>query len=528
MKQKQKPLHLILPMQPTPNGRMHIGHVAGPYLRADILARSLRRQGNRVVVASGTDAYENWVVLEAKKENKDPEEICNDNHALIGIDFSNIDIEFDCWINPLSKKHKEEYARLHSDLLSDLIDGDEVSLVSEPVPISSDSGEYIIGAWIAGQCPNCEQDVAGNSCVKCGAGFQPSEIKKPWSRLDRSELKWVKKDSWFTKQKEHKKFIEALKKTGISNELISISKSHLKRSGSRVRVSQPGSWGIKSDLIDSDCVLTNTFYGFSLYCAEVAAKSIGYDTGFLESRIRNVTVTTLFGKDNAGIGLIAPSAISLSSSKYRLFDNIIVNHMLHFEGSKCSTSRKHGIWISELIENTNISSDELRYYLSQAPLESGTASLSLSALVENVNRLRSWYNKKFLDLAFANASYDCDPKVSATALSLIETQSFHIQPSRLYMQSATRVLDSWMFESNVNLDKPTHARSWLQGLALLAFPIMPSLAENVWKTLGFKGIPSTEKIHTQAPVKEWIRNSQVPLLSVEELIPFVHISKDTI
>jgi methionyl-tRNA synthetase len=510
-------------MPPTPNGCLHIGHAAGPYLRADALARALRREGETVLVASGSDAYENWVLMEARKNKEPPRRTCERNHELIARDFANLNIEFDLWINPIDADHAEGYARLHEQLVADLVERGRAFLMSERVPVSAASGEYIIGVWIAGDCPNCGEAVAGNSCVKCGASFQPSEIRNARSRLDHGELRWTDKRSWFVDPGSPQTILENLKRSGVAKEFLQIAESHIARAGTRIRISQPGAWGIKSRLVDPDCVLTNTFYGFSLYCADAAAKSVGELRGYLEGGAKT-KVVTLFGKDNAGIGLIAPQAISMSSGKYRSFDHIVVNHLLHFEGSKCSTSRRHGIWVSELIENTSVSGDELRYYLAHAPLEIEPASLYLAGLISVVNELRSWRSGRLVQ-ACESVSSVPDDGVSAAARDAVVRQSLELRCDHLHLARATSILKEWMFDRALDLTNSRQARSWLEGIALLAEPIMPSLALDVWSVLGMSGRPAVEHIGCSTAVRDW-QPSTFQELSAAEVERYAYISAE--
>ena len=196
--------HLILPMQPTPNGRMHIGHAAGPYLRADALARRLRRDGSPTQVITGTDVYENWILLEALRSDETPERTCTRLHGLIAQDLANLNIDLDAWINPLAPDHADAYRRIHEHLVDELRRVGAAKLVAERVPRSAASGRYVVGVWLLGRCPECESEVAGNSCVRCGAGFQPSEVLEPRSRLDDGELQWTHEDSWFVRSQERR------------------------------------------------------------------------------------------------------------------------------------------------------------------------------------------------------------------------------------------------------------------------------------------------------------------------------------
>jgi methionyl-tRNA synthetase len=277
--------------------------------------------------------------------------------------------------------------------------------------------------------------------------------------------------------------------------------------------------------VAQDCVLTNTYFGYCLYCSEAAAKLIGEERGCLETG-SNTVVVALFGKDNAGVGLIAPYAIGLSSERYRPFDQVIVNHLLHFEGSKCSTSRRHGIWVSELIENTSVSGDELRYYLAQAPLEAESTSVSMMELLSEINKLRVWQAGE-LSVACAKVSSESDANVSDHARKAIERQTLELQPNRLRMMPATAVLTHWMFDHTFDLSKPRQARSWLEGFALLAEPIMPSLAVQVWMYLGLPGRPVIEYLGSSAPVHEWTFSRFEPL-SEAEIKPYAHISKEVV
>ncbi|PZR82712.1 MAG: methionine--tRNA ligase, partial [Hyphomicrobiales bacterium] len=159
-------------MQPTPNGRLHIGHGSGPYLRADTLARAYRRDGHRVDIITGSDAYENWVELAAAMQGEPVEQLCRIYHKSIGDDLKNIGVEVDVWIDPTSDEHRRSYFALHDAIVADVRQSGHVALEQERILISR-TGRPIIGPWLVGLCPHCGESCGGNTCVACGLHFQP-------------------------------------------------------------------------------------------------------------------------------------------------------------------------------------------------------------------------------------------------------------------------------------------------------------------------------------------------------------------
>ena len=113
---KQK--YLIIPSVPTPNGRLHLGHIGGPFLTADVLARALKRQGHEVKMCCGTDSYESFVLREAAKKNQSAEEICHHYHGQIAKDLKRMAIDIDTFINPLSDDCHQRYVNWQYTIFS--------------------------------------------------------------------------------------------------------------------------------------------------------------------------------------------------------------------------------------------------------------------------------------------------------------------------------------------------------------------------------------------------------------------------
>jgi methionyl-tRNA synthetase len=313
---------------------------------------------------------------------------------------------------------------------------------------------------------------------------------------------------------------------GVPDEFVEIAATHAARAGTRVRLSQPGSWGIASNLVDDDCVLTNTYYGYCLYCAEVSAKRDGREVNDLAAESDTVVVA-LFGKDNAGIGLIAPYVIGLASDRFRPFDYVVVNHLLHFEGSKCSKSRRHGIWVGELLENSSVTGDELRYALARTPLEATVADISVSEIVDAINKLRDWRSER-LNVACWRAGAEPNDSVIETVIGAVRSQARALRPDSVRMPTALSALNDWMFDRSFPSSDPSTARAWTVGVALLAEPIMPRLAQEIWEQLGLRGSPTLCGAGTVAAPASPSWQRRLPPLSSTEIRSLAHISTQAV
>jgi methionyl-tRNA synthetase len=513
--------YLLLPMQPTANGRLHIGHGSGPYLRADMLARSLRRAGNDVQVVTGSDVWENWILLAGMRLGWPPERTCRHFHEAIGRDLRNLDIRLDAWIDPREEEHAEAYHRVHDDLLHELAESGSAELQTETIPVSADSGRAVVGAWLLGECPTCGRDVAGNACVYCADRFEPAEVVAPRSRLDEGPLRWTEVRNWFLTSPPAEQVVAALDAAGVAPVLLDPVERYLRRTGTRYRLSQAGTWGLKSKLLDDGCVLANTYYHYCVYGAEVAARLRGESWSAL-SPGSDTVVVALFGTDNSQIGLVGPWTIGAASTAVRPFDHVVVSHMLYLEGHKCSTSKDHGIWISEVLSRSSVTADELRFVLAQAPLDEQVAAVMVDGVLERVNALRSWRRER-LEPAL-EAILPADAVLARDGIqTAVERQAAALRPDRVRTPEAVAVLEEWMRRSHDGGES-----AWLAGLALLAEPVMPELAEHVWSKLGFRGPPALRDLEraTAHATEDGLPSWPVTPLTRAELQPLVHLQAE--
>lgn len=513
---------LLVPMQPTPNGRLHVGHGAGTYLRADVLGRALRVAGHRVTTITGSDCFENWVLADALRSGRSPQETCDHHHAGIRRDLENLGVLLDDWIDPRSEAHYSGYRSVHEQALALLQSSGAAQLETERVPYSAQTGREVVGTWIAGECPNCGQPCGGSSCVYCGEHFQPDELRSPRSRLDDSALEWRDMKNWFARPRDPGHLLAHLEESGVRPVFLEVVRRYIDTRGGRIRLTGPGSWGIRSDVVDTGCVLANGYYLYSVYCGTVYQRLSGDQRPAFDPA-SSVTTIGIFGSDNSTPGLVAPHAIAQGSNgTLKPFDFTIVNGMLYFEGQKCSTSKRHGIWLSALLESRLVTTDELRFFLSNAPLDEGPADITLRALVDSVNEYRDWIRSALLPAAH-DVLRNPGAEISvAEGLSALDHQHAYTQPQSLDLPAARRVLREWM-QCRGGLSPS----SWLLGVALLGEPFVPNVARQVWSQLGFQGAPTAAVRGASSTACNEITVQQ-PLpgeLSVAALGQFVHISQ---
>jgi methionyl-tRNA synthetase len=509
---------LITPMQPTPNGLMHIGHGGGTYLRADIWARALRVRGHSAVVICGSDAYENWIVPEARRIGMEPGEACSFYHKANRADLSLLGIDFDAWINPLDPKYSEEYIALHERVFSALRDAGGAVTEMEKIPFMDDDGEPVVGAWLIGRCPHCGADAQGSSCVKCGFHFQPEEIIDPRSRLDDRPVRWRPQENWFVRPRDISAIAAKIQSAFLGTQVLAAAEGYLREAGGRIRMSGPASWGIHSHLLSLQQVLANPYFLYSVYCGEVyraegLAKQNPFEPG------SNVRTLGVFGSDNTVPGVVAPHVFAQAiPERIVAFDSVIVNGMLNFEGRKCSTSKRHGIWLGELLRNTSITADELRWALAGIPLDDGAADLTLDGLVSSINVLRRQTARLsgFLDaMAGREVRWNSGLERGWAAGSGYEPGSTPVTTMVAELESAIKMTDQ----------NPDPAAMLF--LCLITAPVIPGFASEIWRRLGLSSTPSIDAARgaagrVRAEGKTAEPTARAGNLKVAELLAHVH------
>jgi methionyl-tRNA synthetase len=485
--------HILTFCMPTPNGRLHLGHVAGPYLRVDVLGRHLRRRGDEPYSISGTDGYESYVLLSAHREGRAPEEVALDYHAGIVRDLAALAIQSHAFISPFAPRWHDHFTAGARAELDHLIATRDTILRTERVPVATSSGRIIAGCWVLGRCPMCKADSGGGFCEGCGYNHRPEELEDAHARLDEGPLEWHELKTRWLRFADPAGFTRSLPTTPHFQKHVAWA---LERQGGLTRITIPGRWGRVvpgapgevPQVLDTygPVGLNNYFLAIGeafreLTGAEVNPFTLGAD----------VNTLLAVGFDNIVPAMVGVQG-GLVEGGHRPLDQYLFNYFLDLAGAKFSTSRGHAIWASDIVEKTPLTSDQVRMCMARLTLEDAPANLSLEDLVTAANRLAELWPAGLAAAPVAAEAPGTPPSaiVNAVAASL-ERQDRALDVARLQPSVIVEEIERW-------LTSPCPAAAgywWRKGLALIASPVTPGLAGALWSSLGHDGEPRAAEFH---------------------------------
>lgn len=486
---------LLIPSVPTPNGRLHLGHIGGPYLTVDVLARFLRLNGHKAVILSGTDSFDSYVTGQAAKEGLTPAQVCNKYHDMITADLKSMNIDVAEFINPISDKWSTTYKKWHNQILEQLQANGATTSVKESVTWDFDLNRYMTGCWLVGKCPHCKQGVAGYFCEDCGAHFRPEEVLEAneGAKSDRRIQKQV--TNLFMKLPA---FADLTAK-GVNQKIQNIYKKFLERQDGLIRLTASTEWGmpVVGQAADSRMFNYSVVFAYFLMLGEFAGQLLGSKKNVFEeaNNSTNSEVTTIasFGIDNAVPFLSSFAGVSAGCPAYKQFDYYLVNYFYDLDGSKFSTSRRHAIWVDEIINRDGASSDIVRLYLSTIDVRNQGGNFVANEFYAYYNKTVNWIANLVVK-ALANLPEKVNSTFEATLAEklekLVSKQANFLDPANFRPHEATALIDEWLaVASKLDQSSPNYFW-WLKGLVVLIYPFMPQLGETIWTALGYVGEPT--------------------------------------
>jgi methionyl-tRNA synthetase len=508
--------HLIIPVMPTPNGRLHLGHIAGPFLKCDVLARHLRRCEREAWIVSGSDVYESYVMLKSSQTGEPPTDVARLNHHLIDRDLHSLDIIYDEWIFPLHPRWKDLHDRTQLDVLDHFEKAGKAYQRWERVQYDPFNNRFAVGCWLLGRCPVCGTNAGSYFCEACGAHFRPEEIRDPRSRDGITTVE-ATVSSLFLRLSNPDALREAIACLRLPADFMQAADGYLRRQ-TDVRLTNPGRWGVAWPAGDGDLshvVFTYTgLFAFSLVCGSVYQQLASDPVHPFNSDSDVVTVTT-FGLDNSVPYLVGVLGCALEHETYRPFDHYLVNYFLNLEGQKFSTSRNHVIWASDVVSRTSLSSDLVRMFLALISPEDGVSNLDIDALVFFANEGFG----RMLHETLASASQQLSPAavgfpppaLADAFTKTLQAQVGALSPADFSLRRAAITVEDWLKQGMLYCDTPAGAFWWLKSFALLASPLMPRLSESVWQELGHSiPLTMTAFLDHPAPHRSVVNYKHVP------------------
>ena len=347
---------------PYANGPVHIGHLAGVYVPADIYVRYLRMKGEDVLFICGSDEHGVPITIKAKKQGCSPQDVVDKYHNIIKKSFAGLGINFDIYSRTTSGVHHRNASEFFRKLYDE---GKFVEKESEQY-YDEEAKTFLADRYIVGTCPKCGNEGAyGDQCEKCGSTLSPEELINPRSALSGGKLVKKKTKHWYLPLDQYEPWLrewilENHKewKTNVYGQC----KSWLDAGLQPRAVSRDLDWGVPVPVEGAD--------GKVLYVWFDAP--IGYISNTMELlpeswekwwKSQDTKLVHFIGKDNIVFHCIVFPSMLKAYGQYILPDNVPANEFLNLEGDKISTTRDWAVWLNEYLEEFPGQEDVLRYVL---------------------------------------------------------------------------------------------------------------------------------------------------------------------
>ncbi len=351
---------------PYTNGPIHIGHLAGVYVPADIYARYLRLTGNDVVFIGGSDEHGVPITIKAKKEGVSPQDIVDKYHAIIKQSFADFGISFDNYSRTSAKIHHDTA----SDFFKTLYDKGEFIEETTEQLYDKDANQFLADRFVMGTCPKCGNEEAyGDQCETCGTSLNATDLINPKSTLTGNTPTLKQTKHWFLPLDKYEDFLKQwiLKehKKDWKPNVYGQVKSWID-DGLRPRaVTRDLDWGIPVPVQGAEGKVLYVWFdapiGYISSTKEWAQRE-GKDWE-LYWKAKDTKLVHFIGKDNIVFHCIIFPSMLKAEGSYILPDNVPANEFLNLEGNKLSTSKNWAVWLPDYLKEFPNQQDVLRYVL---------------------------------------------------------------------------------------------------------------------------------------------------------------------
>jgi methionyl-tRNA synthetase len=348
---------------PYANGPLHIGHLAGCYLPADIYVRYLRSKGEDVIFVCGSDEHGVPITIKAKKEGISPQQVVDKYHRLMGDSFRDFGVSFDVYSRTSSKIHGQTAGDFFRTLYDKKVFTEEIT----EQYFDEKAGQFLADRYIIGTCPKCGNENAyGDQCEKCGSTLSPTELINPRSTLSGEKPVLKKTKNWFLPldkmQARIEQYIENHK--DWKSNVYGQCKSWLNQGLQARAMTRDLDWGVKVPIEGAQGKVLYVWFdapiGYISATKELFENTKSWEPYWKDKETRLIH---FIGKDNIVFHCIIFPAMLMAHGDYILPDNVPANEFLNLEGDKISTSRNWAVWLHEYLEDFKDKQDVLRYTL---------------------------------------------------------------------------------------------------------------------------------------------------------------------
>ena len=352
---------LITSALPYANGPVHIGHLAGVYVPADIFARYLRLKGEEVLFIGGSDEHGVPITLKAKKEGTTPQAIVDKYHGMIKDSFEKFGISFDVYSRTSSKIHHETA----SEIFKTLYDKGEFVEQTSGQFFDEEAGQFLADRYVTGTCPKCGFDKAyGDQCESCGTSLNATDLINPKSVLSGNAPVMKETKHWYLPLDKYEPWLKEWILEGHKEwkpNVYGQCKSWIDGGLNPRAVTRDLDWGVPVPIEGTEGKVLYVWFDAPIgYISATKELTPDWKKYWKDPETR---LLHFIGKDNIVFHCIIFPVILKAEGSYNLPDNVPANEFLNLEGDKISTSRNWAVWLHEYLEEFPGKEDVLKYTL---------------------------------------------------------------------------------------------------------------------------------------------------------------------
>jgi len=503
------------------NGPIHIGHLAGCYLPADVYVRYLRAKEKDVVFVSGTDEHGVPITIKAKKEGITPQEVVDKYYAQIKQSFADFGISFDIYSRTTQPIHHQTSQEFFATMQEK---GYFDEVVTEQY-FDPKAEQFLADRYIMGECPHCHNPNAyGDQCEKCGSSLSPTDLINPRSTISGEKPIMKETKNWYLPLDRMQPEIEAFVQSHPEwkTNVFGQCQSWLKQGLQPRAMTRDLDWGVKVPLPDTDGKVLYVWFDAPIGYISMTkewAEQHGKDwTPYWKSQ--DTKLVHFIGKDNIVFHCIIFPAMLMAEGSFILPDNVPANEFMNLENDKISTSRNWAVWLHEYLEEFPGKQDVLRYaLLANAPetkdndftwkdFQTKNNSELVGILGNFINRTLVLTHKYEMGIVPAPGPFDAYDEAVMKQLADLPCQTadalknYKFREALASMMELARVGNKYLADTEpwkVIKTDPDRVKTILYvslqlvgALSIVAEPFLPFTAEKIRKMVGLPKLPWRE------------------------------------
>ncbi|MDH1270469.1 class I tRNA ligase family protein [Rhizobium pusense] len=437
---------------PTPNGDLHLGHLSGPYLGADVYTRFQRMRGRQAFHLTGSDDFQSYVVAKARELNSDPKSVADKFANEIKATLDSMDVEIHQFTSTSTTKG---YQSAVQDFFDRLVSSGGVTPSNEPAAFDRVTGAYLYECDISGECPGCRAPCGGNICEECGEPNLAVDLLKPVSKLSAETPVIAQLERHIIPLHDHREYLlAALKKARAAPRLHALAEKVLAKDGLHVSITHPQAWGVppRKPAGPQQVIWAwpEMAFGF-LFGIEALGTCLsnGWRADSPEDKWK---IVHFFGYDNSFYHtMLYPALYKVAYPQWSPDIDYHVNEFYLLDGLKFSTSRQHAVWGKEVLGPDSVDCVRFHLCLTRGEVErTNFDRLSLERTKANLTaRWDGWLStlgqiiaRDFNGVAPDAGDWSREHQAFLSSLQQhLRTIEFELSPNKFSLNSAAAALD---------------------------------------------------------------------------------------